>query len=1064
MTTTTLHAARRLRRNTIASALAVALMGAGAGLHVPPAHAQQAAPAAQPYDIPAGDLREALDALAGQGDVSVVYSPELVEGKTTKGLRGRHAPEEALRRLLEGTGLAWDAVNEATFVLKRGPVAAPAALDKAQTRGRAASGEEVTKNMPAIMVTGTRTLNMDITRTEDDAQPYVVFDRETIERSGASNLEEFFKNKLSATTSTVSLTQIAGAPMGSTSRIDLRGLGADETLILVDGRRLPGFNIQGVPSQPDVNGIPLAAIERIEVLPTTASGIYGGSATGGVINIVMRRDYDGIEAKIRYGNTFDTDAHTRRVDVSAGFNSKDGRTNVIIAASRADSAELLTRDREFVERARAHMESVNPGAIASNRIPPLGVTTNIRSVSGSNLTLKSSGQSLGSAITHIPYGYAGLESDSGAGLVEAAGQYNLDLPNTAEVGAGGVGGRLALFNSPRTESIIGTVRSEISSFLNAFVEFSRSENEGAFMHSPSLGLVMLAAEAPGNPFNEDIFVSVPITGIEQADKSSIETERLAGGLIFDLAQDWSLGLDYTWSRTSSSSFLPGFTDGASASAAIASGAINIFRDMQQYPVSFEQFVLPEPLFTPSVTTLENAAIRAGGPLELSLPGGQVQLSMLIEHRKETFGDQFQVFPQSQNFILRNLYPEQQQKVDSMYFETVFPVFSKKNNIKWIDALDIQLAARHDRYTSIGSSVVQLDEDNMPIQPVAKSVNRISSTNPSVALRYKPIPGLMLRTNYGTGFLPPAVNQLTPRPPRTLAFNLTDPRRGGEQLGPVTLMSGGNPDLRPEKSESLAIGLVIYPEVIKGLRFSVDWTQIRKTDNISQVFRFSQDDLNNEEFVPGLVTRSDVPPGDPFDVGPIVGLSSGLFNLSRMEVQAYDFALDYYLNMDSMGDLDIALNATMLDSLKVKLSEVSPTLEYAGVGRATVSASETGGLQWRANASITWTNDRWVLGWAASYFDSYFLNIDHVFVVNQGSAKVKSQIYHNLFASYDLLPYESQDGLISGLELEIGINNVFNRKPPVDVVGLAGSSPGYSYYGDPRLANYYIALKANFGNR
>ncbi|MGH7957692.1 MAG: TonB-dependent receptor, partial [Opitutaceae bacterium] len=124
-------------------------------------------------------------------------------------------------------------------------------------------------------------LNMDIKRSRDDAQPYAIFERQAIEQSGATMLDDFLKNNVTMNNTGILNSQLVGQNTGSTSVVNLRGLGANQTLILIDGRRAASANNQGFPVQPDINGIPLAAIERIEVLPTTASGIYGGSATGG---------------------------------------------------------------------------------------------------------------------------------------------------------------------------------------------------------------------------------------------------------------------------------------------------------------------------------------------------------------------------------------------------------------------------------------------------------------------------------------------------------------------------------------------------------------------------------------------------------------------------------------------------------------------------------------------------------------------------------------------------------------------------------------------------------------
>src|SRR5690606_21287995 len=111
-----------------------------------------------------------------------------------------------------------------------------------------------------------------------------VFDRHTIERSLATSVSDFLKSNLTMSSGPSLLSQSPTEVAGSASRIRLRGLSAEQTLVLIDGRRTASYAVAGDTPQPDINGIPLAAIERIEVLPTSAAGIYGGGATGGVIN------------------------------------------------------------------------------------------------------------------------------------------------------------------------------------------------------------------------------------------------------------------------------------------------------------------------------------------------------------------------------------------------------------------------------------------------------------------------------------------------------------------------------------------------------------------------------------------------------------------------------------------------------------------------------------------------------------------------------------------------------------------------------------------------------------
>jgi hypothetical protein len=267
----------------------------------------------------------ALNTFAQQSGLQVVFFSEISGGILSPRLNGSYTPKDALEKMLANTQLSYEFINPRTVAIRavkqeNAPVTTGSLssvkqdimLAQVETRSRStaantevaagtaqASGEEDVQGVPEILVKGKKSLNTDIKRTEDAPQPYVVFEREEILRSQASNIEDFLRTRLPMNTSSASPGQTPGQAI-TRSVIDLRGLGENQTLILVDGRRMPGVTQgAGIPTQPDINGIPLAAIERIEVLPSTAGGIYGGSATGGVVNVILRRDFRGVEAAPR---------------------------------------------------------------------------------------------------------------------------------------------------------------------------------------------------------------------------------------------------------------------------------------------------------------------------------------------------------------------------------------------------------------------------------------------------------------------------------------------------------------------------------------------------------------------------------------------------------------------------------------------------------------------------------------------------------------------------------------------------------------------------------------------
>jgi len=170
--------------------------------------------------------------------------------------------------------------------------AAQAQAVKPAPRATEPEPDEHSIRMEALEVTAERvtpfsSASIDLPRSVNDPQAYYVFDARTIDRSGTTSIEAFIKERLPMSASASSQEQsifIGGTP----SSINLRGFGSGQTLVLINGRQAPANNLQlnGGGPQPDINGIPLSAIDRVEVLPSSASGIYGGGAVGGVVNII----------------------------------------------------------------------------------------------------------------------------------------------------------------------------------------------------------------------------------------------------------------------------------------------------------------------------------------------------------------------------------------------------------------------------------------------------------------------------------------------------------------------------------------------------------------------------------------------------------------------------------------------------------------------------------------------------------------------------------------------------------------------------------------------------------
>lgn len=1049
-----------VQQRLMASAGAVAIVAMAS-----PAMAQT-----RTFNVPAGPASRTIPVFAKQAGVQILASGDTVKLKRTKSVKGTMPVDEALRRLLAGTGLEPKRGAGGTGIIT---------IVKADVGNGSTEGGEGYAGVPEILVVAEKSwsLNTGIERTEDDAQPYTIFTKEQIERSASSTLEDFLRDNLGANTSYRNSDQIGGS-LGR-SFISLRGLSSMDTLILVDGRRVSGVASRGELGQGSITGIPLASIERIEVLASSASGIYGASATGGVINIILKRDYRGVQLSANYAGTFEGGAEDRRLDLNGGFALEGGKTKISFSGSVRKLDPLLQGQRDLFERGRRFSFEQNPNVFIGATAPPLGGTPNIRAVANTNLTLdpQYGGASLGSRITYIPVRYRGLAQDGVAGLVANAGQYNLDLAPTATANSG-AGSHLLKGSEVYSGSL--AIRRDFTPWLSLYAEASYSKRKIRFpFASPFSTTTRLSANAPNNPFQQAIDVTVPHVGTDQGAVANTVNRRFLAGGIVKLAYDWQAVADFSWNRTRFNSQTARNIDAATI-AGLANGTLDIMRDLKLSPLSYgflDDSILPGQ--QPTISKSQTASLRLAGPLPLTLPGGNPVVTLLVERNRNASGDDVG-YSNSATLGRINYIPARSQVTKSAYGEIRIPLIGEANNIPLVEELEFQIAARYDQYVSVGAPGAEIiclsvtrpltaNDLSAPCPPAGQVIqfgrSKRSVVDPTVSLRWKPVRDITVRASYARGFLPPMLAQLVKVPtPFVGVGGLSDPERGNELLGvdfgdgiivPGILLGpgnfvGGNPDVLPEISNSWTAGVIATPQIVPGLRLSVDWTYIRKKNNYfdpTVIFGINPllPDLQNrfEEFYrryPDRFMRAE--PSGGFAVGPITGIDTSISNLSGSKSISFDFSLDYQRSVGD-GTLMIAADATYLHTLSVQLTDNAPFEDKAGTFNDIM-----GGLRWKGNWSAIYSTDQWSLGYRGRYSHSYYLNSARTVVPSQGSAKVPSHIFHDIFGSYRLF---------AKTELRAGINNIFNRKPNIDVTELGFNSA----FGDVRLANFYMSIKQEF---
>ncbi|HNP37443.1 MAG TPA: TonB-dependent receptor [Woeseiaceae bacterium] len=918
-------------------------------------------------------------------------------------------------------------------------------LDEVATTDRA---------IPEILVKGTRTLNTDIVRTINDAQPYTLMSNESIRQSGAISVEDFLNRRLTMNAASQANSQQIDNQMGNISSINLRGLGPSQTLILVNGRRLSPFYFFGTTYQPDVNNIPAAAIERIEVLPSSSAGIYGGSAVGGVVNIVLKHDYEGAEIRLAYDNTFSGSMPIRTIDATYGVGLENGRTYLMVAAHYSDSDPLLVQDRlDLVERGINQMNRNLPSYYSDPGAPPFwGASTNIAAADGGPLQLNPlyGGQSLGSAITHVPVGTsAGTPpGELGANLLANAGSYNLQLGRVAGsfMGSGLLG---QMTGAPSSKSALVTLHRDMTDSLEVFLEYAYSENLSETNEAIFPFAQFVPAGAPDNPFVNDVFVGYPDhhAGILS---TSLTSNRATVGATLDLGGDWVMEGDYTWNANEFRYQGNTYDYGPAIDNAFASGAVNPFLDTLAYPQDLDPYVGAYASYFPS--QLDNVALRFSGPL-WSLPAGLMTMTVGLEHRELSVDDGFgeNTFPSFPADNLYFTYLPQSQKTDSVYVEMNVPIISEDNALPGVRLFDMQLAGRSEHYSVEAGTINTTPGSGDPIRDTIK----YNSNNFTLGFRYKPVDDLMLRASFGTAFLPPDYSAFQPPLLGGGTPNVTNPvidHRRGDTTQAVQFIVGGNPDIKPLTSEDWNFGFVYEPQFLPDLRVNVQW--YRLTEKNVPITPSLQQIVDAEAQFPDRVARDEPVPGDPYGVGVITVVDASLLNGAKLETEGFDFLIDYRWDTASGGTFSWSAAATLITEFKRQTSLNGPFEEIAN------QVAAGGPLELRGNTTFMWQNDDWNLGWTINYYgayDQYDLNGVDLYVQAQGADRVPSQIYHTAFASYSFP--SSREGVFSGVSVQAGIKNVFDKLPPYDA--YYSNNGFYSPFGDARLRSFWLSASKSF---
>jgi iron complex outermembrane recepter protein len=1066
------------RWSVIAQLLLSAVVFAGSSV---PAVAADPSRQTYAFDVPAGDLIATLEKLAETSGIQLVYDKSVLQGRKAPALKGTMTVDKALAFVLKGSGATWKHASPTSIVIQP---ASPTGVGRVGNPAAAADAEgpvsaDVSVQSQRVIQVYQPGGNVDIPRTIDDVQPYYIFNNETIEESGATNIEDFLKQYLTMNSVVQTNSQmygtLNGSPMGNTSTINLRGLGSNQTLILVNGHRMAGVSVEGSSGQPDINGIPIAAVDHIEVLPSSSSGIYGGSAMGGVINIILKKNYKG--GDISYTREAPVSGHgfDSTLDGSYGFSLEDGKTQVMLSAHYEDSEPLLLEDRAgLVTEGIRTLSQSDTGIFSQGGNPYQGGTfANIAATflcgptgCAQQTLVLLNGKSLNASATTLCPGISPTSPISvlNACLLKNAGTQNTNLTP----GLGEFGLQQPIGYAPRVESVIATMHRSMTPWLDAFVDLTITKNDGSSEYNPIADQPWTVfAGNPTNPFQSTVNIHIPVETSEPLIANSL-TRAITTGLTAQLPSGWRSELDFTWSENSFNSYYGQvnddlfdgiatgpFADSTGINGALVTGAVNPFVDTTAYPLNLAPYIYPWSYGSSS--TLNDVALRSTGPV-FQLPWGSPNIAVAIEHREEGFPTSTQYsFTNTPTLAAEDNYTTyfgQHQSTDSLYVETNIPLVTERNALPGLRGLEFQAADRIERYDVVtGTSSVQVypggtlpggnvlpryicyspSLDPQCQIPVPRAGATYSSNNHTFGLKYKPLESVTVRGSIATAFLPPTYLQLLPNPQVIPdGATITDPKTGATYQ--VNTIGGGNPNVKPEHDKNWDIGVIFEPQdgILKGFRADLEYVQIISLDAI--VYPSGNLILS----APALASRVTRDPA----TGLITQINESAINSTDSKYEGYDLSISYVKATD-VGTFEVIGRGSIAEH---------NTFEFAGSSSDVIGQIYNGGqVKSSANGTVTWAMGPWKLGWTTRWYDGYYSNDPY-----GNTIRIPSQVYQDLFAKYSVGPSSSK--LLANTSVQFGVKDIFNTAPPYDPY----FAPFYrSPIGDIHMQEWRLGVRKSF---
>lgn len=917
------------------------------------------------------------------------------------------------------------------------------------------AGSSMAQDAQRVEITGSRIKSLNGTSTS----PITSVSEEQINASQPVAIEEVIRG-LPAAVPAIGPGTNNGTGGGAT--IDLRGLGSNRSLVLVNGRRLVPFDLNGVV---DTNSVPIALLSRVDVFTGGASAVYGADAVAGVVNFVMKKNFRGVEVQSTYGSSEKSDAKRRRTDITVGSALADGKGNVALSIGTTSTDAVRQGKREIGELSRSSTTGNPQGSFTT-------VPAYLDSAQISYQLTPSGDPSTGlETFNFNPLNYY----QTPLKRLQATALGNYVINDYAEVYA-----ELSYTRSNVTSNLAPS-----GTFFNTFSipignPFINSTLRADLCTNYSIAAANCVVGS-ATEFSADVgrrFVELGPRINDFRNKTLQSTVGLKGLI----AGPWSYDFYVSRGEADQNQLLINWGSSSKVQQALRSlngttcvdpsnGCVplNIFGAAGTITPAMAKFINLSSITTVGIKQ-DVAALTVSGDLgAIKSPFSRrpIGVAVGLENRKMTANNFADAAGQLNGEVLGTGAPsptvEGSFKLSEVYAEAQIPLIT---DAPFAHSLSLDLGVRQSEFKTSSStsySSYKVGGDWEPVKGFRiRAMGQRATRAPNVSELFQPVitslDNAAVDPCEGTNIVPGDVGRAGTLTNLCVVTGVPAARVGtlpAPSAGQINVLTGGNTALKPEVADTVTVGFVFEPSFVPGLTISLDYYKIDIDKAISSP---DVDDVllgcYSAQFNPGFALNASCGlvgrgPGGTFNGSSAPGVALVTSNLGKQATSGFDLGIDYRMKLGGMGTLDLGLQLNSVDKYWDQATPVSVKRDCLGYYSTACGAPN---YKQKFSQRANWSVGDFKVGY----------NWRYVSKVTEEPGGTNFLPAYSTINAYSYVDMSASWQVMKTLRLNLSVNNAFDKKPPAvgNTIGTTATNSGNTFPQNYDAVGRYWTIGAN----